>query len=261
MLSRHLSAAPDPPPGPWPSVTSLISYSVRRPGLAVWPRDINMQLVVDNKAKPHNQQIINSHRTPASPPCLTSPSTHWFHMWKKGLMHVAIHQASSMLWSRDWLQHRRTSPLHSLASDHLQRGQWKYARATENMVGVSRVLDADYSSKQIRGGEQVSSIHSSAIRQHGKADTPEWRSLPHLKLIVLGRQHWVFNHSLYNCTQYDFRPQLCPSQEWALTSSSPSECCDFSHMATVTFLFPFLKQFLNFLQDMMEPSNPRVYQR
>lgn len=76
VLSRHLSAAPDPPPGPWPSVTSLISYSVRRPGLAVWPRDINMQLVVDNKAKPHNQQIINSHRTPPSPPCLTSPSTH-----------------------------------------------------------------------------------------------------------------------------------------------------------------------------------------
>lgn len=62
---------------------------------------------------------------------------------------------------------------------------------------------------------------------------------PLLKRIVLGWQHWVFDHSLYNYTKYDFRPQLCPSHEWDLTSSSPSECRDFSHMATVNFFFSF----------------------
>lgn len=97
--------------GPDPLWPSLISYSVRRPGLAVRPRDINMQLVVDSNAKPHNQQIINSQRTPPSPPPPPPTSTRLIepqdttvpHVEKKKLsLHVAMHQASSMLWSR-WL--------------------------------------------------------------------------------------------------------------------------------------------------------------
>lgn len=38
----------------------LISYSISRQNLVVQPHDINMQILVDNNAKPHNQQIINS---------------------------------------------------------------------------------------------------------------------------------------------------------------------------------------------------------
>lgn len=49
-----------------------------------------MQISVDNNARPHNQQIINS-----PPP--TSYSTRQFHMWKKVLMHAAKHQTTSML--------------------------------------------------------------------------------------------------------------------------------------------------------------------
>lgn len=72
----------------------LISCSISRQNLVLQPHDINMQILVDNNAKPHNQQIINSPwllETHASSTC-----------GKKVLMHAAKHQTSSILWSR-WL--------------------------------------------------------------------------------------------------------------------------------------------------------------
>lgn len=249
----------------WPSVTSLISYSVRRTSLAVWPRDINMQLVVANNAKPHNQQIINSHRTPPSPPhppAWLPPAHTSSTCGKKFSCMLQYMRPPPCCEAGDWLQRWRTLP-RSLASDHLQRGQWKYAQTSENMVGVSRVLDADYSSKQIRGGEQVSSIHSSGIRFGTMEKLIHSNGvLSCTKSLLFGDGNIGYLTRVY-ITTYNmiFRPQLCPvmSEIWRLPL--PWSTVTFLTWPQLHFFFSLLKQFLNFLQDMMEPSNTRVYQR
>lgn len=245
--------------GPDPLWPSLISYSVRRPGLAVRPRDINMQLVVDSNAKPHNQQIINSHRTPPSPPtppppAWLNPRTQQFHMWKKAL--IACCNTSGLLHAVkpviDYSGGRTAT--RSLASDHLQWGQWKSARASENMVGVWRALDADCSSTQMRGGEQVSSVHSSGIRLGTMEKLIHWNGVPSRTESLL---FWEGN---FECSTaaYITTHNMILDRSWVQAASEIRRL--FSHGRSYIF-FSLLLQFWNFLQDMMEPSKPRVYQR
>lgn len=130
-LSGPLSAAapPDPPLRVLTlSDPPLISYSHSlRNGLAGWPRDINMQIVVDNNAKPHNQQIVNP---PNNPNTRTHIHTHT-HSWLPAHASSTCGKKLSCMLQNirpppcceagDWLQRQRT-PTRSLASDLIFRG-------------------------------------------------------------------------------------------------------------------------------------------
>ena len=169
-------------------------------------------------------------------------------MWKKALMHVAIHQASSMLWSR-WF-------INSVRERFLRIGSSSGGPMEIRLdLGLVRSVGC-------RLSQQTDQGRGTGVVRHGKADPLERSSLPHLKPFVLGKQHWLFTRILYNYTQHDFRPQLCPGHEWDLTSSFSSECRDFSHMAAVTFsFFLFRSNFYISSKIWWSRLNPRVYQR
>lgn len=103
---------------------------------AIWPCDINMQILADNNAKPHNQQIINSH--PHCHPLPLHPHPPDF-LQPTPVPHVekssnACCKTSSLLRAvKPVIDYSRRAPTCSLASDNLHRGQWKYAAASGNM--------------------------------------------------------------------------------------------------------------------------------
>ena len=178
--------------------------------LVAQPHDINMQISVDNNARPPNQQIINS-------PC-TSYSTRQFHMWKKVLMHHAAkkHQTTSMLW-KSVIDYTVREPPTFLARNLMEPmemwpGPQNYTRlmrweswSRRDTVGKLPVLARGWhyhSSLQMRTKNRCClSIpnNSHELRYHGNADALEKCCVPQLKHIILERLLSWFNHQLCNC--------------------------------------------------------------
>lgn len=111
-----------------------------------------MQISVDNNARPHNQQIINSPST--------SYSTRQFHMWKKVLMRAAKHQTTSMLWSQ-WLITVSKSPTF-LNSDQQQ----SFSETYGNMAWASKVVGP--------GGKMVVKLTALARLRHYCSSLQIW---------------------------------------------------------------------------------------
>lgn len=111
----------------------LISYSISRHNLVVQPHDINMQILVDNNAKPHNQQIINSPWLPRAHASSTCG--------KKLLMHAAKHQTSSMLWSLWLITVSKRPDMLTHIWFNLLRSLWKYGLAFRNMSDAFTELE------------------------------------------------------------------------------------------------------------------------
>lgn len=169
-----------------------------------------MQISVDNNARPHNQQIINSPWLPTAhasstcgkkfscvrqnirpPPCCEVSD--WLqcqrapHFWFTSAT-IFWETYGNMLWpSKICLVHSES---------------WTLGNMVVKLTALAQIWHY-YSSLQIRTKNRCClSIPNNRHRYHGNADALEKCSLLQLKHIILERPHCWFNHSLYNHCQH-----------------------------------------------------------
>lgn len=197
-----------------------------------------MQISVDNNARPHNQQIINSpltslQHTPVphvekSPHACRKASDHLHAV--KSVIDYSVRETHISNLHRPQSFRKPTEIWPDLPKVCLVRSEtWR--NTVVKLTGLARIRHY-YSSLQIRTKNRcclsiLNNRHQP--RHHGNADALEKCSLPQLKHIILERLHCWFNHSLYNhFSAFIFKLHVMSKPRvWAVTCSSHVHRRDF----------------------------------